>query len=57
MYTDGQSAQQGQNPFQNMTDNPFNKNDFNFAEGMNNMYDSSKKKDNGPEEVPYEEVK
>lgn len=57
MYTAGQSENQTQNPFQNMTDNPFNKNDFNFAEGMNNMYDSSKKKDGGPTEVPYEEVK
>lgn len=47
------------NPFANMGgDNPFK--DFNFADGMNNMYDSQKKsesKNNGPEEVPYEEVK
>lgn len=47
------------NPFANMGgDNPFK--DINFADGMNNVYDSQKKsesKNNGPEEVPYEEVK
>ena len=59
MYQSQQQASNtGSNPFANMGgDNPFA--NMNFADGMNNMYDSQKnsKKDNGPEEVPFEEVK
>lgn len=59
MYQSQQQASNtGGNPFANMGgDNPFA--NMNFADGMNNMYDSQKnsKKDNDPEEVPFEEVK
>ena len=54
----GTNSQAGSNPFANMSDNPFG--NMNFSDAMNNMYDKAQqnnKKDSGPEEVPYEEVK
>lgn len=54
----GTNLQSGSNPFGNMGDNPFG--NMNFSDAMNNMYDKAQqnnKKDSGPEEVPYEEVK